>query len=388
MYKSKLFYTLSLLLLGSLLFTSCGGDKKGGQQRGPQGPRAYKAIEVENRDITLHNEYPVSIEGEQNVEIRPKVNGFITKIHVDEGAFVRKGQLLFEIEAPQFEQDLRSARANIEIAQSNVNAAQLDVDKIKPLVEKNIISSFELDNANLKLASAKAVLKQAQAQLTNAQSNFNYTRITSPVSGVIGMIPHKIGSLVSGTTPEALTTVSNISKIYAYFSLNEKQILELGIHEGSVNEVLGQQKGIQLKLANGDLYQHEGKIEAVSGLINSATGAITARATFANPDNIVRSGSSGTLIIPQYFQGSIVIPQRATFEIQGQKFVYVIDGENKAKSQAITVLSNNDGVHYVVNTGLKAGDKVVLEGVHTVKNGDEIIPEMTVFNLESNDLEE
>lgn len=382
------FQLLSLLLLSipMLMTASCG-------QKNTQAPgatsvaRPYKVFEVKERDIVFKNLYPATIEGEQNIEIRPKIDGFIEKIFVDEGAFVKKGQLLFQIDAPQYEQEVRSAEANIQIAQSNVNTAQMELDKIKPLVERNIISNFELETATYNLASKQAILAQAQAQLVNARTNYNYTKITSPVDGVLGTIPYKIGSLVNSNTPLPLTTVSNIQKVFAYFSLNEKQILDLGVHQGQVSQLLQQQKGIQLQLANGEVYADEGRIETISGLINTSTGSISARATFPNKDLVLRSGSSGSVIIPQFIKQSIVIPQKATFEIQGSKFVYIVQEDNTVVSQAITVMSNDDGQHYVVKSGLKVGDKIILEGVHTLRNGEQVTSELVEFDPQELDPE-
>lgn len=376
----KISHLLSLSLMSlALLFTVGCGQNDNNPQNGQTEARPFKIIQLNERDIVFQNLYPATIEGVENVEIRPKVDGFIAKIYVDEGAFVKKGQLLFKIDAPQYEQAVRAARANIQVAQADVNTAEMELNKIRPLVDRNIISSFELENAELNLASKQAILAQVRTQLETAETNFSYTKITSPVNGVLGTIPYKIGSLVNSSTPMPLTTVSNISKIYAYFALNEKQILDLGVHQGQLAQLLQKQKGVQLQLANGTIYAEEGKIESVSGLINSSTGSVNARATFPNQDLSIRSGSSGSIIIPQFIENSVVIPQKATFEIQGQKFVYLVQDDQTVHAQAISVLSNNDGQHFVVESGLKVGDKIVLEGVHTLRNGEKIDPELIDF---------
>lgn len=376
----KISHLLSLSLMSlALLFTVGCGQNDNNAQNGQTEARPFKIIQLNKRDIVFQNLYPATIEGVENVEIRPKVDGFISKIYVDEGAFVKKGQLLFKIDAPQYEQAVRAARANIQVAQADVNTAEMELNKIRPLVDRNIISSFELENAELNLASKQAILAQVRTQLETAETNFSYTNITSPVNGVLGTIPYKIGSLVNSSTPMPLTTVSNISKIYAYFALNEKQILDLGVHQGQLAQLLQKQKGVQLQLANGTIYAEEGKIESISGLINSSTGSVNARATFPNQDLSIRSGSSGSIIIPQFIENSVVIPQKATFEIQGQKFVYLVQDDQTVHAQAISVLSNNDGQHFVVESGLKVGDKIVLEGVHTLRNGEKIDPELVDF---------
>jgi membrane fusion protein (multidrug efflux system) len=382
----------SLLLIPLLSFiiiiASCGSkDTKATSAAGAGGAadqvKDYPVITVSTRSTTLYSEYPATIQGQQNIEIRPKIDGYVELIYVDEGATVRKGQPLFHISAPQFEQEVRTAQANIKIAQADVNSARMQVEKVRPLVEKNIISRYELQSAQYVLQSRQAALAQANATLANARTNLGYTRITSPVNGVVGVIPHKIGSLVSSNTPEPLTTVSNIGNIYAYFSINEKQALDFSRNtKGATTEArLATLPPVSLTLSNGSEFPLKGKIETAGGLINTETGSISVRATFPNPGNIVRSGSSGVVRIPRTDNAALIIPQKATFEIQGKRFVYVVETTGTIRSSEIKVLDNTNGKYFVVEQGLNPGEKIVLEGVATLKEGMPI--KQKVINTDS-----
>lgn len=363
----------AFIIPGLLLLSSCGENKDAGNAAGNQ-VMDFPVITIEPQSITLNSKYPATIEGEQNIEIRPKVDGFIEKIYVDEGATVRKGQPLFLINAPQYEQGVRSARAAIQIAEAGVNSAQMEVNKIRPLVDKKIISSYQLEGAQFNLESQQAQLARAKADLVNATTNLGYTQITSPVNGVIGTLPYKIGSLVSSNTQ--LTVVSNITNIYAYFSINEKEVLELaGQFNGpSTNASLAAMPPVSLILANGVNYAYPGKIETTSGLINTATGSISVRANFPNPESTIRSGSSGVVTIPVTYESAIVIPQKSTYEIQGKRFVYNLQDDGSVVSKPITVLRNNDGQFYIVTEGLTVGDKIAMEGLATLRDGLVINP--------------
>lgn len=365
----------AIILPITLLAAACGGNTEN-RQGGEAQVSEYPILTIESRSTTLNSNYPATIEGQQNIEIRPKIEGFIEHIYVDEGATVKEGQALFRINAPQYEQEKRSAEAAVKIAEAAVNTAQMEVNKVKPLVEKNIISRYQLESAQFNLESQKAQLAQARANLTNASTNVGYTLITSPANGVVGTLPYKIGSLVGSNTPQPLTTVSNITNIYAYFSINEKQMLEISGRETdeSARENLANIPEVSLILANGSRFPHPGKIETTSGLINTATGSISVRATFPNPGNIVRSGSSGVITIPLQVDSAIVIPQKSTYEIQGKKFVYQLQDDNTVSSKAIIVMDNDDGQFYVVSSGLKPGDKIVMEGLATLRDGLDIQP--------------
>lgn len=369
---------LSILFLGAIL-ASCGGgkDDKAAKAAAAAQPQVYPVFAVATQSTTLDSDYPATIEGIQDVDIRPKVDGFIEKIYVDEGAVVKKGQLLFKINAPQYEQQVRTANASISNAEANVNAAQLQVNKTKPLVDKDIISKYELEAAQLTLQSRKAALAQAKAELVNAKVNLSYTNITSPADGIVGSIPFKTGSLVSGNSAQPLTTVSNISKVYAYFSLNEKQLLDFAnVYKGKT--LAAQMKNIpavSLILADGSTYAQNGKIESINSQINTNTGSASLRATFPNPTAILKSGASASVRIPQHIDNVILIPQKSTIDLQGKKFVYILGDSAKVVNTEIQVMEITKGKFYVVTKGLKAGDKIVLEGFQSLKNGTMIKPE-------------
>ncbi len=358
------------------------------QQSSPrnEAPKSYPVIEIQPRTTTLHSEYPATIEGQQNIEIRPKIDGYIEHIFVDEGASVKTGQKLFQIFAPQYAQEVNTAQANIKIAQANVNSAEMEVNKVRPLVEKNIISQYELESAEFRLQSARATLAQAEATLSNARTNQSYTIVTSPVNGVIGNIPYKIGSLVSSNTAQPLTTVSNIGNIFAYFSINEKQALEFAstTRGATIQERLKSIPPVSLLLANGSEFPHKGQVETASGLINTETGSVRVRATFPNPNRTVRSGSTGTVRIPVTLQNALLVPQKSTYEIQGKQFVYLVTDSASVRSVPIRIRPDSGGQFFVVEDGLKAGDMIVLEGVGGLYENMKIDPRKlsadSVFN--------
>ncbi|MEH3113358.1 efflux RND transporter periplasmic adaptor subunit [Pedobacter terrae] len=372
---TTLFFSVSI----GMLIASCGNkdaDKKAAAAAAA-GPQSYPVFTVNTQNTTLDSDYPATIEGIQNIDIRPKVDGFIEKIFVDEGAVVKKGQLLFTINAPQYEQQVRTARAAISSAEADVNAAQLTVNKTRPLVEKDIISKYDLDAAQLTLQSRKAALAQAKAELVNAQVNLGYTSVKSPVDGVVGSIPFRNGSLVSSTSTQPLTTVSNISKVYAYFSLNEKQLLDFSKNYKG-NTLAQQMKNIpavSLVLADGTVYAQNGKIESINGQINTSTGSASLRATFPNPSSILKNGASASVRVPQHIENAILIPQKSTIDLQGKKFVYVLGDSAKVINTEIEIMDLAKGKFYVVTKGLKSGDKVVLEGFQSLKDGTKIKPE-------------
>ncbi|RZK92252.1 MAG: efflux RND transporter periplasmic adaptor subunit [Pedobacter sp.] len=369
---------VSLTGLTALFMASCssgGKDPKAGAGA-PTGPQNYPVVQINELNTTLESDYPASLEGQQNVDIRPRIDGFIEKIYVDEGATVRQGQPLFAINAPQYEQAVRTAEAAIRSAEAEVSAAQLQYNKTKPLVEKDIISKFDLENAALTLTARKAALAQAKAALVNAKVNQSYTIVSSPVNGVIGTIPYKVGALVSSTSQQALTTVSSINKVYAYFSLNEKQLLEISRNTKgrTLEDKIKQIPNVTLVLADGTIYAEKGKIETISGQINAQTGSSSLRATFPNPNGLLRSGSSASIRIPQHLQNALLVPQKSTTDIQGKKFVYLVNDTGGVKTTNVEIMDLTKGNYYVVTKGLKAGDKIVLEGFASLKDGDKIKP--------------
>jgi membrane fusion protein (multidrug efflux system) len=364
------------LLLSGWLLTACSKDDKKAATKAKDQPKTYSVLRVTPRKTTLYADFPAIIQGQQNVEIRPKVDGYVEAIFVDEGATVTKGQRLFRINAPQYAQDVRTAQAGIQTAQADVNAAEMAVNKVRPLVEKDIISKYELESAQYTLQSKQAAMAQAEATLANARTNLGYTSLTSPVDGVIGSIPYKIGSLVTSTTTNPLTTISSISEVYAYFSLNEKQLLDFtrDVSGNTLQEKLAKMPDVLLLLADGSLYNYKGRVKTAIGQIDTQTGSSNFRATFPNSQLLLRSGNSGTVRIPRTITAAIVVPQSATYELQDKHFLYVVDKSNAIKNVAVTVTATPDGQYFVVQKGLRAGDRVVLDGGNSLKDGTKIKP--------------
>ncbi|RUT72288.1 efflux RND transporter periplasmic adaptor subunit [Flavobacterium cupreum] len=366
---------LSILAV-SIFIASCGNKSDKPAQAGDAQPvKEYKTLVLESKSATLNTDYPASIQGQENIEIRPRVEGYIEKIYVDEGAVVKTGQTLFKISAPEYEQEVRTAAASIKSAQAAVSTAKLAVQKVKPLVEKGIISKYELESAQFNYESAMATLAQANASLVNAKTNLGYTTVTSPVNGVVGSIPFRLGSLVSSNTAEPLTTVSSIGNVYAYFAMNEKMLLNFTDTDSGVSlaQKIKKLPAVSLLLSDGSAYDKKGSIETINGLINTETGSVNIRARFPNPQGIIRSGSSVTVRIPKAINEGLLIPQSATFELQDKLFAVVVGKDGKTKNTNITVLDNSAaGNYYVVTSGLKPGDQIVLEGVAALKDGSQI----------------
>lgn len=367
---------MSLALL--LALVSCG-EKQGM----PEANNEYAVITVQATDAQLETSYPATIKGLEDIEIRPKVSGFITKLCVDEGDFVRKGQPLFQLERVQFEAAVRSAEANVNVIKTNIKTQELNLENKRMLHSKGIISNFDLQSAENQLESLKAQLAQAQAGLTDARNNLSYCTVTSPVSGVVGSIPYRLGSLVSASTPQPLTTVSNIETMYAYFSMTEKQMLALTREKGGIAAAMDKMPAVKLQLADGSEYPLAGNVSAISGVIEAGTGSVQMRATFANPERVLRSGGAGAILVPVKSEGCILVPQKATYDIQNKKFVYVVGDDNKVTGREIEVLVQNDGQNYIVVKGLKAGERIVVEGVNQLKTGNVIKP-ITPAQAEAN----
>ncbi|MDE6716285.1 MAG: efflux RND transporter periplasmic adaptor subunit, partial [Muribaculaceae bacterium] len=373
----KRFTTVKLgtLYVGSgllaLAASSCGGSQN---QQQAMPPVVVQTITVEPQAAVLNESFPVTIKGKTDIDIRPQVSGFITKVLVDEGQVVKKGQPLFEIDKVQFEAAVRSAEAAVTAAKSQVAQAKLTADNKATLFEKGIISDYEYQTAKLALDAANAQLGQANAALVNARKNLSYATVVSPSNGVVGSIPNREGSLASPSS--ALTTISDNSDVYAYFSFNEKQVVDL-TKGGTItlNEAIAEMPEVSLQLADGSMYPVKGKVSTVSGVLNSATGSASVRAVFPNTNSMLRSGSTGKVLIPQTIENALVIPQKATYEVQDHKYVYLLNDSSVASSQPIVVNPISDGKNYVVTSGLKPGDVVVTEGVGiTVREGSKVTP--------------
>lgn len=374
---------IALWVLTAVMLTSCGS--KSNKMGEASNDFAVETIQTTTAD--LKTSYPATIKGMQDIEIRPKVSGYLVKLLVDEGATVRKGQSLFLIDSEQYRATVKAAKAQIRVCRANIATQKLTVDNKRMLFKQNIISSYDLKMAENTLASYEAQLAAAEAQLQSAQDNLRWCTVTSPADGVVGSIPYRVGSLVSGQSAEALTTVSNISKMYVYFSMTEKQLLALTREAGGVNAAIKKMPAVSLVLSDGTTYSQSGTISTVSGVIDPSTGSVQMRATFDNAQHILRSGGTGSILIPTHASDAIMVPQSATFDVQDKKFVYVVNADKTVATREITVLPQNNGQTYVVASGLRAGERIVVDGVNQLKNGQKINP-ITPAQLKANQAKE
>lgn len=351
--------------------SSCSGETQQMQQGAPQ----IATITTSYGTADLEKSYPATIKGKTDIDVRPLVSGFITKVHVDEGQVVSKGQVLFTLDQVQYQAAVDQAQAAVLVAETAVQTAQLTANTKRSLFEKNIISEYENQLAQNSLAQAQAQLAQAKAGLVNAQKNLSYTVVTAPSSGVVGKIPNREGSLASPSMVTPLTIVSDTGDVYAYFSLTEKDILEMTEENKNLAAAIKAMPEVQLRLSDGTIYESTGKVATITGTIDSSTGAASVRALFKNSKGVLRSGSTGQVVVPHHMDSVIVIPQKATYELQDHKFVYVVGDSCKVASRPITIYSLNDGQNFVVTSGLSANEQVVVEGVGTVvKDGLVIAP--------------
>ena len=345
------------------MLSGCSGKQ---QQQGQMPAPGIAVMTVTPQETDLQTTFPATIKGKTDIDIRPQVTGFITKVHVDEGQRVRKGQVLFTLDQVQFNAAVDQARAAVNSAQTAVNTAQMTADSKKTLREKNIISEYEYQLCLNQLSQAKAQLANAKASLVTAQKNLAYTTVTSPSDGVVGTIPNREGSLASPSSVQPLTTVSDNSQVYAYFSLTEKDLLGLvGDGERTMDAAIKNMPAVKLRLNDGSLYPLEGKVATVSGVIDNNTGASSVRALFNNPNGVLRSGGTGQVVMPNVKNDALLIPQKATFELQDRRFVYVVNDSNKVVATPIAIEAVNDGKSFVVTQGLKPGDRIAVEGVGT-----------------------
>jgi membrane fusion protein, multidrug efflux system len=375
--------TSSVIFLTIFFISSCKQEKGGGTAAAI--PQEYAVTTVNPVTVTIHQDFPATIEGQQVIEIRPMISGYLQDIFVNEGDHVKKGQLLFKIKNPMYEQQVITARASINRAEADVNTAEMEIEKIRPLVDKRIVSDYRLKSAELNLESKKAVLEQAKAELANSEANLSYTSIRSPMDGIIGTFPYKQGALVSSTSQMALTTLSNINTVFAYFSWNEKKLLDFlsGSTGESLEEKINNIPQATLILANSTEYPERGRITMASGMISTQTGSATFKAIFPNKEGLIRSGSSATIRIPEVKNNVLVIPQSATYELQNKYFAYKVDSANRVVAVAFDPVPSDDGRSFLVKNGLKPGDRIVVEGINSLKNGVMIIPkELTAKHSE------
>lgn len=364
----KNFYLLATTI--AVMLVSCGG-----QQGKPDfGDNEFAVRTASVQSTELETSYPATIKGVQDVEIRPKVSGFITKLCVKEGQAVKKGQLLFVLDNVTYAAAARQAQAAVNAAKAQLNTAKLTYENNEKLAENNVIGSYELQSAKNTYESAKAALAQAEANYVAAKQNLDFCYVTSPASGVVGELPYKVGALVSASVQQPLTTVSDNSSMQVYFSMTEKDMMSMAKAAGGINAAIAEYPPVKLKLADGSVYAHEGHVATVSGVIDPATGSTSVRADFINPERLLKSGASGSIVIPHKNDSAILIPQGAVVEVQNKTFMFVVGADNKVKNVEVQVYPDNDGKNYIITGGLKAGDKYVSIGVSALKEGMEIKP--------------
>jgi membrane fusion protein (multidrug efflux system) len=350
--KQACFYK-SLALV--MLFASCKNNQSGQMQSVEV--KSYQVQTLKPQDVELQSVFPAVIKGKEDVDIKPRVDGFIEVVYIDEGAKVKKGQPLFKINSP-------SSIKALEEAQAKYNTAKLDVERMRPLAEKNIISKVQLDSYQNSLDAAKATLEQSKATMS-------WVYVTSPVDGVVGTIPYRLGSLVNSNS--ILTTVSNTSTLVAYFSMNEKELYEflLDLKGKTKDEKIRSIPDVKFRMPNGTIYEEPGRIETISGIVDQTSGTVGFRASFPNKNGILLSGTSGNIIISNFMKEALIIPQKSTFSQQDKILVYKVQADSVLQD-AIMVKPTPDGINYVVLDGLESGDKIVTDGIATLRNGQKI----------------
>ena len=351
------------------VLVSCG--QKGNKDFGDN---EFPVETVKSQSTSMQTSYPTSLKGIQDVEIRPKVAGFITQVCVKEGQAVGAGQLLFVIDNATYQAAVRQAQALVNTATAQCNTVKMAYENSIKLRENKVIGDFELQSAKNNYESAKAQLAQAQAGLASAKEMLSFCYVKSPTAGVVGTLPYKEGAMVSASSMPALTTVSNISTIEAYFSMTEKDILEMTKTAGSMQAAIDQYPELKLQLSDGSIYSEAGRLVKASGVVDAATGSVQMIARFPNPQRLLKSGASGSIVVPRSDNNAIVIPQSVTVEVQDKVFAYLWGKDNKVKYTEIKVDTQNDGKNYIVLSGLKAGDKYVTNGITKLTDGMEIKP--------------
>ncbi len=370
---------ITFLSLITAFLISCA-DKQQAPAAAPAPLLPVMAVTTEN--TTTDSEYPAAIQGTVDVEIRPQVSGNLDRVLVDEGAYVTKGQSLFKINERPFREQLNNALASLHAAEAAYINAQLEVDKLTPLVQNKVVSDYQLKTAKASQKIAAANIEQAKAIVASAKINLGYTNITAPVSGYIGRLPKKQGSLVSANDIEALTTLSDVNEVYAYFSLGETDFIQFkSKYAGnSIGDKIKNLPPVTLLLADNSAYPQKGKIDMVDGQFDKTTGAITVRAKFSNPYKTLRSGNTGKIRLGMEHEDAILVPQSATVEMQDKVFVFTVNKENKVTKTPITIVGKS-GANYLIKDGVKTGDQIVLSGIDKLQEGQLIQPEKSAAKI-------
>lgn len=367
--------TLLVFVLGAAL-TGCSKKEAAPQAQAP----ALDVVSATTRDVTGYTLFPATIQGKINNDVRAKIQGYIQEVYVHEGQVVSKGQQLFRLEANNLAETASAAKSGIAVAQANVNVAQVEVDKLVPLVQKGIIGSVQLETAKANLASAKSMLAQARANYGTASANVDYAVVRAPISGIVGELPLKKGSLVGPSDPTPLTTIADVSSVYAYFTMNEKEYFQfLNSAPGrTLSEKIKNLPQVELQLADGSIYAEKGKIETVSGQIDAATGTVQFRVAFANPNKLLSNGNSGIIRLPKKYSNVLVVPEVASYEQQGKINVYKVV-QDTAVSTVVNVVDRVDNM-IIVEDGIKEGDVVVVSGIGSLRNKTAIKPKKANFD--------
>ena len=354
-------------IVGLAVLTSCGKKQ---QQQMPSA--VYKTVKVSTQTIQLDTEYSATIRGRQDIDVYPQVGGTLQKLCVTEGQTVKKGQTLFIIDQVPYQAALNTAEAALKAAEAQQATAELNYNSRKQLFDERVVSEFDMQTAHNALLSAKAAVAQAKAQVVNARNSLSYTVVKSPSDGVVGTLPYRQGALVGSSMPKPLTTVSDNSQMYVYFSLNESELLKLAREYGSIDSAVVNMPPVRLLLVDGSEYEEVGKVESVSGVVDRSTGSVQLRAVFNNPNKLLHSGSTGNVIIPATFENAIVVPAAATVQTQDKFKVFIVDENGIAHSQLITINEKDGGNEFIVTSGLKGGEEIVAEGAGMVKEGQDV----------------
>lgn len=364
--KNKIFTSSILGIVCAILMASCG-------QAPEEQQTSFDTMVLKKENKTLTIDYPAKIQGKQDVSIIPRVSGNITEVCVLEGQHITKGQKLFVIDPKPYELALQAAEASTASAKAQVATAKLNYESNKGLFEKKIVSSYVLETAENNYNTAKAALAMAQSQEAQARNDLSYCTIVSPVNGVVGSLPYRVGDLVSPSLNEPLTIVSDISSIVAFFSINESLYTELTTYRAEAKtKLLDRTPDVQLKLKDGTLYSEKGRIISISGVVDATTGAVICKAEFPNPSEILSSGISAAVVYPMEYTDVIVIPQTAIMKLQDKVMVYKVQPDNTAKCTIIEVETINDGQDYVVLEGLEEGDEIITAGINNVQDGMQV----------------
>ena len=357
----------------SLVMVSCGNKNANPFGQVDTTPKEYPTTVLSEQDAQLETVLPVTLKGQEDIEIKPRLEGFIDAMYVDEGAVVKKGQALFKINSPQTEQTYTTALASVNSAKAQVNTAKLNVDRVRPLAEKGIVSQVNLATYENAYQTAEAALSQAEAALKNAQVSRSWTTVTSPVDGIVGSVPFRLGSLVN--SQNTLTTVSSIDNIFAYFTMNEKELISLldGLEGNTQSEKIKNLPEVTLIMADKTVYGEKGTIKTITGQVNTTTGTVTLRAQFPNKAGLLRSGFSGNISIPKYINNVIIIPQAATIAKQNKRLAYKVVNDSVAVQTLISVISMPDGKNYIATEGLSTGDRIVTGGIATLSDSARIV---------------